>query len=468
MRLPRLFRTTPFRLTLLFLALFAAAASAFLAYIYLATAGEATRRTDQNITREMRSLVAAYDRAGVDAVNQSLIERAASERPFLYLLMKHDGTRISGSIAESPIEDAGPGPSTRASFSVTDYDSQGRLVKHPARGIQERLSGGEILFVGADISEDQAYVVKIVRALWGAGALVIVLGLAGGLLVSRNVSRSMGALNDVVAAVRNGDFDARATVRGARDEFDELSEGINEMLDRLQRSMSGHRHAGDAIAHDLRSPLTRLRARLETAYLDVEAGKGDAQEALAQALDDTDGVLKTFGAVLAIARLQAAGQAPDQTLFDPAELAADLAELYEPTCEDKGLEFGAELAKNLQVRGNREFLAQALANLLDNAVKYTPAGGAIMLRVRRRSSGEIEFSITDTGPGVPDEDRARVVERFVRLENSRSEPGSGLGLSLVAAVAEAHGGRLELSEGPGKVGEMGPGLRVALILPRAI
>jgi signal transduction histidine kinase len=466
MRLPRLFRTTPFRLTLLFLALFAAAASAFLAYIYLATAGEATRRTDQNITREMRSLVAAYDRAGIDAVNQSLIERASSERPFLYLLMKPDGTRISGSIAESPLEDVKGAPS-RASFSVTDYDAQGRLVKHPARGFQERLSGGEILFVGADVSEDQAYVVKIVRALWGAGALVIVLGLAGGLLVSRNVSRSMGALNDVVTAVRNGDFGARAQVRGTRDEFDELSEGINEMLDRLERSMAGHRHAGDAIAHDLRSPLTRLRARLETAYLDVEAGKGNAEEALAQALEDTDGVLKTFGAVLSIARLQAAGQAPDQVLFDPAELAADLAELYEPTCEDKGLEFDAELTKDLQVRGNREFLAQALANLLDNAVKYTPAGGAIMLRVRRRSSGEVEYSITDTGPGVPDEDRARVVERFVRLENSRSEPGSGLGLSLVAAVAEAHGGRLELSEGPGKVGEIGPGLRVALILPRA-
>lgn len=466
MRLPRLFRTTPFRLTLLFLALFAAAASAFLAYIYLATAGEATRRTDQNITREMRSLVAAYDRAGVDAVNQSLIERASSERPFLYLLMKPDGTRISGSIAESPLEDTNGAPS-RASFSVTDYDAQGRLVKHPARGFQERLSGGEILFVGADVSEDQAYVVKIVRALWGAGALVIVLGLAGGLLVSRNVSRSMGALNDVVTAVRNGDFGARAQVRGTRDEFDELSEGINEMLERLERSMAGHRHAGDAIAHDLRSPLTRLRARLETAYLDVEAGKGNAEEALAQALEDTDGVLKTFGAVLSIARLQAAGQAPDQVVFDPADLAADLAELYEPTCEDKGLEFDAELTKDLQVRGNREFLAQALANLLDNAVKYTPAGGAIMFRVRRRSSGEVEYSITDTGPGVPDEDRARVVERFVRLENSRSEPGSGLGLSLVAAVAEAHGGRLELSEGPGKVGEIGPGLRVALILPRA-
>ncbi len=466
MRLPRLFRTTPFRLTLLFLALFAAAASAFLAYIYVATAGEAQRRTDQEITREMRSLEAAYARAGMDALNQSLIERAASERPFLYLLMKPNGERISGSIAESPL-DSFDGKPTWQSFSVTDVDVQGREVKHPARGLQERMSGGEILFVGADIGEDEAYVLKIVRALWGAGALIIVLGLMGGVLVSRNVSRSMTALTEVVAAVRNGDLAARAHVRGARDEFDELAEGMNEMLDRLERSMAAHRHAGDAIAHDLRSPLTRLRARLEAAYLDVEAGKGNAEEALAQALDDTDGVLKTFAAVLSIARLQAAGQAPNPAPLDPAAFAGDIAELYEPVCEDKGLDFRAELTPDLTVRGNQEFLAQALANILDNAVKYTPPGGAIMLRVRRRSSGEVEFSVTDTGPGVPDEDRERVVQRFVRLENSRNEPGSGLGLSLVAAVAEAHGGRLELSEGPGRVGEMGPGLRVALILPRA-
>ena len=168
----------------------------------------------------------------------------------------------------------------------------------------------------------------------------------------------------------------------------------------------------------------------------------------------------------AIARLQAAGQAPNQTLFDPGELAADIAELYEPLCEEKGLDFKAEITPALQVKGNREFIAQALANILDNAVKYTPEGGAVMLRARRRSSGEIEFSVTDTGPGVPEADRARVVQRFVRLENSRNEPGSGLGLSLVAAVAEAHGGRLELDEGPGVFNGTGPGLRVAFVLPR--
>ena len=465
MRLPRIFRTTPFRLTLLVLALFTAAASLFLAYIYVATAGEATRRTDRDIRREMSSLVEVYDRAGVTAVNQSLIQRAANDKPFLYLLLSKEGKRISGSIEQSPVERTAE-KEAWASFQVTDIDAAGRPIKHPARGLQQRLKGGELLFVGADAGEDEAYIGKVVGALQAAGLLVIVLGLSMGVLVSRNVSRSMISLIDVVERTRNGETGVRAHVRGTRDEFDELAQGVNEMLDRLERSMAGHKHAGDAIAHDLRSPLTRLRARLEVAYLDVEAGKGDPEQALAQALEDTDGVLKTFGAVLSIARLQAAGTAPNPVIFDPAELAADISDLYEPFCEEKGLEYAAEIARDLSIRGNREFLAQALANLLDNAVKYTPAKGAIMLRVRRRSSGEVEFSVTDTGPGVPDEDRERVIQRFVRLENSRNEPGAGLGLSLVAAVAEAHGGRLELSEGPGKVGEMGPGLRVAFILPR--
>lgn len=233
--------------------------------------------------------------------------------------------------------------------------------------------------------------------------------------------------------------------------------------------MAAIRHAGDAIAHDLRSPLTRMRAKLEVALIEVEAGKADPKEALAQALVEADELLKTFNAVLAIARLQAVREIPDPTLFDAAELAADMAELYEPAAEDKGLEFSAEIERGLRVKANRAFIAQALANIVDNAIKYTPAGGAVRLRARRRSSGEVEFSVTDTGPGVPDEDRARVVERFVRLENSRSAAGSGLGLSLVAAVAEAHGGRLQLDEGPGAVegSGQGPGLRVALILPPA-
>ncbi len=374
----------------------------------------------------MRSLDAVYRQGGVAALNQSVIERSSGDRALLYLLMRPDGSPISGSIAQSPIHDLDADHAS-ASFVLTQTDADGALVKRPARGMEERLASGERLFVGADVGESESYVVRILRALWGAGALVIVLGLAGGLLVSRNVSRNMSSLTDVIDAARAGNLGARAAVRGSGDEYDELASGLNDMLARLERSIGGLRHAGDAIAHDLRSPLTRLRARLEAAMIDADAGRSDPKLALHQALEDADAVLRTFAAVLAIARLEAAGDAPDQTLFDPAVLAADVAELYEPLCEDKGLEFRAELTPALRLKANREFLAQALANILDNAVKYTPAGGAVMLRVRRRSSGDVELSVTDTGPGVAPKDRGRITERFVRLEHSRNEPGVGLG-----------------------------------------
>ncbi len=465
MRLPALFRSTPFRLTLLFLALFAAAAAVFLAYIYVATAGEVNLQADREIGREVASLETVYARGGVDELNRAIIERSVGERPFLYLLMKADASPISGNIAETPVEPK-TASEARASFRVSQTDPDGALVHRSAWGRQMKLAGGELLFVGADTGEAGFFVIRLARAIWGGVALFIILGLGGGVLISRNFSRSMSDLNAVVASVEAGDLRVRAKVRGVGDEYDDLAGNLNAMLDRVERLMGGLRHAGDAIAHDLRSPLTRLRARLEAALIEVERGEVEPTAALETALEDADGVLKTFNAVLAISRLQAAG-APDQVLFDPSELGADIAELYGVLCEDKGIDFKAEFARGLRIRANREFLAQALSNLLDNAVKYTPQGGAVMLRVRPRSSGEIEYSVTDTGPGVAEADRARVVERFVRLDNSRNQPGVGLGLSLVAAVAEAHGGRLELSEGPGVADGFGPGLRTALVFPPA-
>jgi signal transduction histidine kinase len=451
-------------LTLLFLGLFAAAASLFLAYIYIATAGEVTVRAEERVTREMASLNAVDRAGGRDALNQAVVERASVDHPMLYLLMKPDGEPISGSIGRSPVRDF-TGEKTWTSFRVSDRNPDGVVSRQAARGVEERLPDGLRLFIGADLGESEFYVNKILRALWGAGALMIVLGLAGGVLISRDVSRSIVSLTSVIDQARGGDLHVRAVVRGSGDEYDELAAGLNDMLDRLERSVGGLRHAGDAIAHDLRSPLTRLRARLEAAAIEADAGRADAKAALHQALDDADGVLRTFGAVLAIARLEAAGDVPGQSEFDMAALAQSVAELYEPLCEEKGLEFQIQATPHLTLKANREFVAQALANILDNAVKYTPAGGAIMLRARRRSSGDIELSVTDTGPGIPEADRARVVERFVRLENSRNEPGAGLGLSLVAAVARAHRGQLDLDEGPGAVDGSGPGLRVALVFP---
>jgi signal transduction histidine kinase len=468
MRLPPLFRTTAFRLTLLFVLLFAASAGAFLAYVYLSTAGEVTRVADRAVLQEAHALEAVERTGGEPALVRRIADSAANDRPFLYLLQDPAGRRIGGSLVAAP-ESHGEvaAPVWMAFDSPIRARPEAGGGRRLARGVIDRLPGGDTLTVATDVTFAQAFVFRIARAMWGAGAIVVLLGLAGGLLISRNVNRSVARLNDVVAAVRGGDLGARVDLVGAHDELEELAAGLNDMLARLETSIAGLRHAGDAIAHDLRSPLTRLRARLEVALLDVDAGKGDPKAALAQALDDADALLKMFSTVLAIARLQAAGAAANRTAFDPSRLAADIAELYEPACEEHGLDFKSELAAGLSVRGDREFIAQAIANLLDNAVKYTPRGGAVMLRSRRRSSGEIEFSITDTGPGVCDDDRERVVQRFVRLENSRNKPGAGLGLSLVAAVAEAHGGRLELDEGPGKVGGLGPGLRVALVLPRA-
>ncbi|MBP8063003.1 MAG: HAMP domain-containing histidine kinase, partial [Brevundimonas sp.] len=350
----------------------------------------------------------------------------------------------------------------------TDTDVEGRVTRPQVGGVQRRLKDGGMLFVGQSMGDTEAYLERLTQALWTAMGIVLLLGLVGGVLVSRNLERAMGRLSKVVTAVQEGDLKARAVVRNSGDELDELGSGLNTMLDRLEGSMASIRHAGDAIAHDLRSPLTRMRAKLEVALMDAEAGKIDGVDAVQLALDEADNLLKTFNTVLAIARLQAAaGRTPDPKVFDAADLAADMAELYEPASEDKGLEFSAEIERGLMIEGNQPFLAQALANIIDNAIKYTPTGGAVMLRARRRSSGEIEYSVTDTGPGVPEADRERVIERFVRLDNSRTEAGSGLGLSLVGAVMEAHGGRILLDEGPGEYGGFGPGLRVALVLPAA-
>jgi signal transduction histidine kinase len=467
MKLPSILRRTPFRLTLLFLALFAAAASAILAYVYFASASEARTRAEREVRGEMEVLTGIYRERGFDALNRALIDRTLRDNAFLYLLKNPDGSQITGSLTDFPIAEM-EGSQEWITFPFTDTDVEGRVTRPQVRGVQVQLADDSMLFVGQSLGDTEAYLARLTRALWTAMGIVLLLGLAGGVLVSRNLEHAMGRLGKVVTAVQEGDLKARAEVRNSGDELDELGAGLNTMLDRLEGSMSSIRHAGDAIAHDLRSPLTRMRAKLEVALMDAEAGRIDGIDAVQLALDEADNLLKTFNTVLAIARLQAAaGRTPDPKVFDAADLAADMAELYEPASEEKGLEFSAEIERGLMISGNQPFLAQALANIIDNAIKYTPTGGAVMLRARRRSSGEIEYSVTDTGPGVPEGDRERVIERFVRLDNSRTEAGSGLGLALVGAVMEAHGGRVLLDEGPGEYGGFGPGLRVALVLPAA-
>jgi len=296
-------------------------------------------------------------------------------------------------------------------------------------------------------------------------ALVIVLGLTGGFFVSRRVLNRVDAMTDTAQTIMAGDLAGRLPVAGTGDELDRLAVHLNAMLERIEALMGGLKEVSDNIAHDLKTPLTRLRNRCEQA-LRGSKGDSDYRAALETTIAESDELIRTFDALLMIARAES-GQARDNMAeFDAAEIARDVGELYEPLAEEKGLALRVEAPVAAPMRGNRELVSQALANLVDNAIKYarpdpTVNGAPVEIVVGAGNEDErITLTVADRGPGIPEADRGRVVERFVRLEQSRSEPGSGLGLSLASAVARLHGGELRLEDNH-------PGLRSTIALPRA-
>ncbi len=476
---PNFFRQTPFRLTMVFLAVYIFVAALVFGFVYIATSGESKVFGDVSVTERVNALKDLDTNEDDAAVVAKLLNDDASEWGFAKGAFDGSG-QVLGQNQRAKME---PQPLTDAfvhaglnrtksdgdivSLNVNDTSPKG---KARFQGRVVRLNEDFYIYVAMDMTPADRGFHREVQAVLGGGVLVVILGLFAGTLVNQEVSRSVARVNAVLTQVQEGDLKARIPVRDSGDEIDMLSRRINDTLARMEKTMGNLKYAGDAIAHDLRSPLSRLRSKLELSLFDVDKDPSNAQslahDALARALDETDQLLRTFQTVFAISRLQAAGQAPDQQMFSATDLATDMAELFEAVATDKGIEFEAEIEPNVRVFGNRDFLAQALANLLDNAIKYTPQGG-VTFRLRRTSQREIEFSITDTGPGVPEESRGRIKERFVRLENSRTLPGVGLGLSMVDAVAVAHRGRLTIDEGPGVYGTQGPGLRTALVLPPA-
>jgi signal transduction histidine kinase len=276
--------------------------------------------------------------------------------------------------------------------------------------------------------------------------------------MSQNMLRRLDAINRTSGEIIAGDLTRRVPVTGAADEFDVLAENLNRMLDRIERLMKGLREVTDSVAHDLRTPLNRLRQRLEQSQARLQSEGQDAGE-IERAIAETDRLIATFNALLLIAETDAGTGRQTMTVLELDGVAHDVSDLYEPLADEKGISLKLESRPGVQIEGNRSLVAQALANLVDNAIKYTPAGGRVTIAVAPASEG-IVLSVADTGPGIPAEDRTRVVERFVRLEASRSSPGTGLGLSLVAAVAHYHGTQLLLDDNR-------PGLKASLTFPRA-
>lgn len=461
-RLPALFRTTTFRLALVHAALFIVFSLALLIYLFSATAGRLEREAEDELNSEVQALSAAFARGGFARLNQSVIERSSARGPFFYLLTRSDGEKVSGDFDMLPAKPPEKGPAD-VSFQYEARNIDGEVQRKEAEGRILRFQDGGILMVAYDSGARGEMVGRITDVVWTSAIAGLFLSLLGGVIVSRSASRRVEALAKTTEDVMAGDLSRRAPVFGSGDEFDRLAERLNAMLAKLERLMIASRHTGDAIAHDLRSPLSRLRNRLETS-LTQPAQNADWEGTIEQSIVEVDRVLDTFNAILRLSRVQG-GQSGVVDKLDAADVLNELAELYEPVCEDACRSFEHDIKSNLFIRADRSLIAQAMANLLDNAVKYTLSGGNIRLTGRKMRSGEIELAVTDNGPGVPETDREKVIERFFRLEQARTEPGSGLGLSLASAVAEMHQGRLVLQNG--EAGPNGPGLKVSLILSSA-
>jgi signal transduction histidine kinase len=466
-----LFRTTSFRVAVAFALFFGGAAALLMAWLYVATVGRLASDTDAAVRRELASLIAVHEEGGAAGLNAAVIERSAGEEAWLYVLVQPSGVALSGNLDAAPVDLSAvrrPNPDAspivaQATFARFEFERPAPLTGEPqrrsARGLFLAFGDGYGVFVGRDLGDGAPLVQAITQAIGFGAAGTIALALIGGLLVARQAARRADELSQTARAVMDGDLRERARVRGRGDEFDRLAQDLNAMLDRIERLMQAARTTGDSVAHDLRSPLARLRTRLESA---LSAGPQAQEAALGEAVEAIDDIIATFNAVLRLSRLES-GQGGRFALCDAGEIAREMAELFEPAFEDKALAFAAEVSDGLTLKADRALLQQALTNLLDNAIKYTPEGGGVTLRARRMRAGAVELSVTDTGPGIPEADRARALERFVRLDSARTAQGAGIGLSLAAAVAELHGGRLELSDGAGD--PLAPGLRAALILP---
>lgn len=455
----RLIHTNAFRLAALYMALFAASVLALLAFIYFSTADFVERQTEETVSAEITGFAEQYRDHGLTGLIESIDARASNERggATIYLLTDPRLNRVAGNITAWPqTTQIRPG---WVRFSV-QVERKGQNVTYDAVASIFVLSGDYRLLVGRDLRDAAAFRRRVERTFFWAALLTLALGLGGGLFMTRNMLRRVEAVNKTSASIIQGDFSERVPLTGSGDEFDQLAANLNAMLDQIERLMIGMRQVTDNIAHDLRTPLSRLRARLEVTLLE-RPDAGRYADALNATIAEADQLLGTFNALLSIAETESGARRETMSVLDLSAIARSVAELYEPVAEEKGLTFRIEIPPSIPVRGDRHLLSQAIANLLDNALKYT-AAGQVSMRLRRvidSAHGDfIRVEIADSGPGVPPDHREHVFDRFFRLESSRSTPGNGLGLSLVRAVAKLHGGEVHLEDN-------NPGLRAVLLLP---
>ncbi|MEM5585761.1 HAMP domain-containing sensor histidine kinase [Roseibium sp. AS2] len=450
-RLRRFTRTTAFKLSLLYIAVFTVMSGFLLLYVADNTDHLMSEQVVQSVDSEMKDLADVYVRGGVRELVDTIGRRSRHPDASLYLLVDFAGNALVGNIARLPttvLEEA-DGGLRRVRYTRIGQDLEG--VERQAMVRTFELRGGFRLLVGRDLGDQLRFANLLANALRLWLIVVVVMAAITWLFVSRRVMKRIDELSATSRTIMQGDLSGRLPIAGTNDEFDRLAVNLNTMLDRIEVLMQSMKDVTDNIAHDLKTPLARLQARIETALREAKGEQG-YRSALEAALEESDQLLRVFNALLHIARIESMAPGSVMAPTDLNKLVAEVADLYEPLVEDEGGRLETALAPSLRADCNRDLVSQALVNLIENVLKYgRPQDGKLVIRLSGgEEDGRVVLEVSDNGPGIPEGDQDRVMERFVRLEESRSEPGTGLGLSLVKAIARLHGGDLRFkNEGPG-------------------
>lgn len=441
---PRVLRTASFRLAALYLLLFTASAMVLGGVVYWVTGAVLTQQLETRVQSALHHFAEDFPNGGAQALVTHASQYGRGMGALDYLVQAADGTRLAGEL---------PAVGSRRGWLRLTANVQDE--PQPVLAFAKELPDGVVIAVGDNLRRVRDAEAAVLRAfVWGVSATLL-LGIGGGVWLSQHFLYRVDAISRTAEAIIDGDMTQRVPLRGTGDDLDRLAETLNRMLDRMGRLLESVRQASNNIAHDLRTPLSRLGQRLEEARTQARSA-ADHQRALDAARAEVDGLLGTFAALLRIAEVEAGAQRAAFRPVDLSAVVATVAEAFAPSAEEAGYALVAEVAAGVVVHGDRELLTQMLVNLVENALRHTPPGTQVRLLLRDEAGCDV-LAVEDNGPGVPEAERELVLRRFYRLDQSRSTPGSGLGLSLVAAVAELHGAELRLEDAR-------PGLRVSLTL----
>jgi len=444
--------SSTFKQALIAIGTFGMIVSALFVYVYLSTSSYVRSRSDRDIMTEFASLQGTYERSGRDGLIAQIQQRIADGNfaNNVYLLANPSLAALAGNLGEWP-------PAATAASEWIEFRASEALpsaANRPLlRAILQTFPSGDRLLVGRDISDLDSFADQIKTAMISVAALLFVIAGVASILVTRRTVGRIESINATSRAIMQSGLDQRIPLRGTHDEWDRVAENLNLMLDRIETLMGEVRQVSDNVAHDLRTPLTRMRGRLEMAYHGQRIGE-DAKALIGDTIADLDVVLRIFSSLTRIAQIETQARRGAFRTVNLVEIAGEVVELYDAAAEQVGTRLTVVGNREVLVTGDRDLIFDAIANLVDNAIKHGRAGGQVVV-ASEKIDGKPVISIADDGPGIPAHEHEQVFKRFYRLEHSRYTPGNGLGLSLVAAVAHLHGARIEMLDNS-------PGLKLKL------